>query len=399
MASHAKFSASSSERWLACSGSIQLIEKLPPSDNGSSSYAEEGTKAHECLEVLLKNKKNYEKAAKMLLKSHPADMVQYALDAFKEIMKRAEGCDLLLAETRVDLSFIEPNMFGTADAVIVNEFGRLQVIDFKYGAGIVVDPEENSQLIYYALGVAHKFHYNFSDVEIVIIQPRAEFLDDEGNPKTTRSWVTSIDNLKAWRNTFALGVAKCKSENPPLAAGSHCRFCPAAAICPEISDNALKQAQVDFAPQTGDTDVKSLPQMFELNLPAVLKAIPLIEGWIEEVKSYAFGKLQSGVEIEGYKLVEKRGTRKWANPDAAKAQAIEAFGAEALTEPELKSPAQLEKIKGAKAWVSERCTTVSSGLTMVPDSDARQAINPIAIDFAEPLVSEDEWKKPKKKNK
>jgi len=287
-------------------------------------------------------------------------------------------------------------MFGTADAVIVNEFGRLQVIDFKYGAGIVVDPEENSQLIYYALGVAHKFHYNFADVEIVIIQPRAEVLDENGEPQTTRSWVTTIDNLKEWRNKFSLGVALCKSENPPMSAGDHCRFCPAAAMCPEISDRALKQAQVDFAPQAGDVAVKSLPQMFELNLPAVLKAIPLIENWIKEVNEYAFGKLNSGTEIEGFKLVEKRGTRKWTNEAKVSGDAFAKFGKDAFTEPELKSPAQLEKIKGAKEFVASNCATVSSGLTMVPDSDARQAINPIAIDFAP--VSEQDWKS-KKKNK
>ena len=50
---HAKLSASSSERWLNCPGSIALIDKAPPPRE--SKYALEGTTAHECMEKMLLN--------------------------------------------------------------------------------------------------------------------------------------------------------------------------------------------------------------------------------------------------------------------------------------------------------------------------------------------------------
>ena len=52
MGDHARLSPSSAARWLACPGSVVANENLPDT---SSSYAEEGRRAHEIAESCLKN--------------------------------------------------------------------------------------------------------------------------------------------------------------------------------------------------------------------------------------------------------------------------------------------------------------------------------------------------------
>lgn len=371
---HAKFGASSSERWLACPGSISLSMKAPPGRD--SPYAIEGTRGHECLEIFLNNRKNFKSTRAMLIKKYGMEMTEHAADAALEIWKRAPSDATLLAETRADLSFVAPDMFGTADAVIVELFGRLTVIDYKYGAGIPVDPESNSQLIYYALGIAHQYDYNFSEVALVIIQPRAEH---PGGP--VREWVTTIEHLLEWRAKFELGVKLATATDAPTVTGDWCRFCPAAVICPELSRNALKSAKADFDDSTGTL---TLPDVIAPDqLGRTLQAMELLETWIEKTRALAFDVLNKGVNVPGYKLVEKRSIRRWIDAEKTTVEARQEFGPAAF-KVELLSPAQLEKIPNAKEWIAERVTAVSSGTTMVAESDKRPAINQITLDFGEP---------------
>jgi len=361
--------------------------KAPPPR--SSPYAEEGTRAHECLDKILKTGSPI-RTLKELEAKYGSEMLDHAATAADLILTAAIGADFMHCETKVDLSFVHPGAFGTVDAAVVREFDELTVIDFKYGAGHAVSPENNSQLIYYALGLAHLHHYNFAKVRLVIIQPRVE-----GGKWS--EWTMSISDLKTWAEKFKRGIRDCEAPDPYLLAGEHCKFCPAKVICPEISNKALAQAKLEFrAEPPGALEVK-VPDVGDLileSVPAILDAIPRVETWIEAVKEYAFNQLSAGKPIRGYKLVEKRGTRKWLKPgEVLNAEAIERFGPKCLTEPELKSPAQFEKLGEAAAeFVKENSTSVSSGLTMVKDTDKRPSTSQVQIDFAEPVQSESAWK-------
>lgn len=370
-AKHAKFSASGSHRWLHCPASIRLSENVPPQPE--SKYAKEGTDAHHCLEILLSDPKKFIQNQKKLKKEFGTEMVEYAADAAQEIWKRLTPGASLQAETEIDLGFVYPEMFGTCDALIVEEFGRLTVIDFKYGAGIPVDPENNSQLIYYALGAAHKFDFNFTEVCLVIIQPRA--IHDRG---TVREWVMGIDDLMAWEETFRLGVKGALDEKATANAGDWCRFCPASVNCPALSTQALEDARADFDPIRGTIN---LPIDLEPDqLARTLRAIDKIEVWIESVRKFAFASLEQGRKVPGFKLVEKRSIRKWTDLEKATQDAKKKFGDKAFSV-DLLSPAQLEKTCQAKEWVAQYSSSISSGLTMVPENDKRQAVNQLELDF------------------
>lgn len=219
---HAKYSASGSKRWLTCPASIYLSEGLV---SQSSAAAQHGTDAHTCLETFLKNPGKVAQTFSMLSKTFPDTMVMDAKNAAKEIWAIRDampGSDLLIEE-KVSLEFVGPDMFGTVDAAIVQPFGQLIVIDFKYGTS-PVSALENTQLIYYALGLAHKYGFSFESVRVRIIQPRS----------SAKSQVTECEvlDLESYIDVFKKGRAACEDFIAPVVPGDHCFFCPAKKSCP-----------------------------------------------------------------------------------------------------------------------------------------------------------------------
>jgi hypothetical protein len=377
---HAKFSASSSERWLNCAASIALSEQAPPSVE--SKYAVEGTDAHTVLEYTIKKK--------IADKKYPREMHTHAKDAIKEILKRKLPHAELFAEMKVTLDFIHPEFGGTFDAAIVEHFGRLHVFDYKYGAGVAVDALDNSQMVTYGLGLAHKYDYNFEDACLTIIQPRA--FHKKG---PVRDWVLSIKELLKWRDKFhrAIELAESPKGKTKFAVGDWCRWCPAKVICPEQTTKALKQAQADFEPAINALTLPDPTKIDLATLGETIQALERLEFWIAEIRAYAFQTLERGGRVDGYKLVPKRGTRKWMDYERARAQARLKFGYEAFSEPELLSPAQLDKLD--PEWVAARCTNVSSGMTMVADTDEREPVNQIDMDFKDDIGDKNKISNPK----
>jgi hypothetical protein len=377
---HATYSASGSKRWLNCPGSIALGSKAP--DQPDSPYAMEGTKAHECLEKILSSHPNNVLSAVNKLrkdKRYNEEMIDCAVDAYKWISDRAAfiGDNVVIqAERKVDASpFTTKDQFGTLDCAIFEDFGELNIIDYKYGKGIPVDPSDNPQLIYYALAVCHEYNFNFSKVNLVIIQPRAEH--DQG---PIREYNISIDKLFYWNDKFKRIVEKIENGEDRLESGEWCRFCKAATICPQISSKALTSAKIAFKP----TEINDLPKVNTLELSKIsliLKNVDKLKMWISEVEKYAFNVLSKGVKIDGFKLVERRGVRKWVEANKVKKLALKHFGEDCLTDPELLSPARFEtkfkklKSKKVKQFVEKFTASVSSGMTLVSDDDKRESKN------------------------
>jgi hypothetical protein len=279
-----------------------------------------------------------------------------------------------MAEQRVDASpFTCEGQFGTLDIAIVQEFGKLVIVDYKYGAGISVDPDCNSQLIYYALGISNQFNHNFQEVELVVIQPRAFHESGE----TIRTWTCSMNELISWEDKFRNGVKATEDPFARFESGKWCKFCPAATICPEIKDKAMKQAQIVFDDGAGVESVPAPHTIAIENLPTILEACDKLDSWITKVREHALHVLERGEPIAGFKLVEKRSIRKWIDPEQASKSAKRIFGDKAFSEPELLSPAQFEKActsELAIKFMKERVSAVSSGVTMVHESDKRPAV-------------------------
>lgn len=225
---HSKFSASGAERWFECSGSVALSEGLQSKDN---EWSLEGTKGHEVLEQTVKAA--LEMGANTICrprfdKSVPHEMVGHATHAANHILKvyRALPFSELMIETRVLLDFIHPEAFGSLDYAVVDVFGTLHIMDYKYGK-YLVSPEENLQFLFYALAVAYKYQWNFKRVRMWSLQPRAKNFD--GNYSF---WEITIEQLRKYVSEFRRAVDRVEKYPDRYKEGSYCFFCPAKGVCP-----------------------------------------------------------------------------------------------------------------------------------------------------------------------
>lgn len=221
---HSKFSASGAERWFNCPGSVQIQEGLP---DKNSVYSIDGTKAHEVLEKtfeVLLGELTPGAFGKYLngfnIKNEMKYYANRAANFILTLQKQLSGAELLV-ESRVYLDFIHPEMFGTLDSAIVEHFGTLHVLDYKYGQGKKVSPKENLQMIFYAIAVAAKYNWNFKNVRLWIIQPRVKGYDGP------LFWDLGILELKAYVRKFKEAVDRVEHQPNKLVEGDWCYFCKA----------------------------------------------------------------------------------------------------------------------------------------------------------------------------
>lgn len=224
---HSKFSASGAERWFNCSASVELSEGMPSRD---SVWSIEGTKAHEVLEEVLRALIEHRGREARVGKQDPtipAEMQRHAIDAANFIMRlhRLHSHSEIMVETRIYLDFIHPEMFGTFDGAVVDYFGTLHVFDYKYGKGYAVSPRKNLQMIFYGIGLAYRFHWNFKKVRLWIIQPRIKGYDGPV------FWDLSIEELREYAKLFRAAVKRVL-KSPELKEGPWCHWCNAKGKCP-----------------------------------------------------------------------------------------------------------------------------------------------------------------------
>lgn len=246
---HAKLGASTSDIWTNCPGAPNLWEKAPPKTD--SSYAAEGTAAHGYLEKILKTfiKTKSHESAKKILDSADVTMRHALKVAFLDFTNLWDGETEVVIEERVDLSdVVAPNMFGTVDYGIINHFGELIVNDYKHGQGVKVwafkettnGSMPNSQLMYYALGLAAKYDFNFKSAWLRIIQPRC----GQGGPiSATR---VTMKDLLYYAEFLKLAVYRTENPRAKRVAGPWCRFCAARSICKEGSRGYRNDVRADF---------------------------------------------------------------------------------------------------------------------------------------------------------
>lgn len=399
---HARLSASESFRWINCPGSVREIEALPEElRRKSSEAAEEGTAAHELGEkCLLDGTDAHDHLGEVVgkRKDHPgyevdedmADAVQVYLDVCRSIMDEFPDGDFTV-EKGFNLKWIHPDCFGTNDFCAVALFNTLVVVDYKHGKGVLVDVEENTQLMYYALGAAKELDFNFDEVRLVVVQPRCRA---GGDGDGVREWTMTASELEAWGEDV-LRPAAYATEDPdaPLNPGDWCKknFCPKQSTCPALIELNQELAFVDFnedpyeppgighngAPADGQT-----PEEYGELMANLLAWAPKMKAFWSKVEKDAYVAARSGLVIPGHKIVNKESDRSWVDDEKKLKVKLKKLGVAEEDmyapppPPKLKSPAQMEKIsnevkKAIKTMgLTER---LSSGMTLVPESDKRPA--------------------------
>lgn len=383
---HALLGPSSAHRWLACPPSARLEEGM---DDQGSEYAREGTLAHRLGELRLRER--WEPGPDRALdfeevRSDPmySGAMEEHIDAYVSFVEeRMAEAKTRCADPRI---FIEqvirfddyvPEGFGTADCIILAD-GTMDVVDFKYGKGVPVSAEGNPQMKLYALGcyIAMSWVYDIHTVRMNIFQPR---LDSVSTAEI------SSEKLVTWANEELKPTAALAWEGKgDYAPGSEtCRWCKAAPICRARADYQLELAKYDFAqPATLNPE----------EVAAILHRLPDFKVWAEQVEAFAQdAAVNKGITIPGFKVVEGRSNRKYADEEAiAKALRKAGYKVADIYKPEaLLGITAMEKLLGKhrmETLIAPYITKPPGAPTLVPDTDKRPAINPAdqaAVDFAD----------------
>lgn len=364
-AKHAVLSASSSHRWLSCTPSARLEQEF---EDHSSEAAEEGTAAHALAEHKLR------KALKMRSKKpisqydcdemdgYTDDYVAFVLEQFEQAKQFCHDPKILI-EQRLDFSCYVPDGLGTGDCLIVSD-KLLHIIDFKYGQGVLVEAEENPQMMLYALGALRLFDhlYDIEEVSMSIFQPRRE---------NVSTWTISVADLMNWVEATLKPKAELAYKGDgEYIPGAWCTFCKAAVKCRARAEAKLQLAKYEFAMP---------PLLTDGEIEDILSRLDDLTKWANEIMAYAQdAAINHGKQWHGFKLVESRTNRKYADEEAV----ITAAGAAGYTDIFKKCLipiTEMERLMGKKTFKE-----VLGGLvikpqgkpTLVPASDKRPAIIP-----------------------
>lgn len=387
---HALLGASSAHRWLHCPPSARLCEQFPDTQ---SEYAAAGTLAHSIAELKARNyfiehmpMRTFNARLKKLKESPHYDKgMDAATDMYLEHLKSLAlsftSPPFVTLENRVDYSHLVPVGFGTADCIMIGE-GRICIVDYKNGAGVPVEADNNPQMMLYGLGALHTYSTIYGDsirnVHLTIVQPNAGGI---------KEWETCAEDLKDWGEQYVAPIAKLAWEGKgDPASGDWCRFCRAKAQCATYAKRMLdleplKGAEPESAPKTAGARL-----LTDAEIGDILTRAQGIQDWVKSLQDYALSAALDGREIKGWKAVEGRGSRDWAGGTD---QAFKILTERGIDEALLwvRNPvtvAGLEKELGKKTFdeiAGDIICRTAGKPTLKPESDKRPPYNPATTAF------------------
>lgn len=424
---HARLAPSASERWLHCTASVQACGDTR--DEGSA-YANEGTEAHDWAEKVL--------SGKTIIDEVPENFrphVKFYTDHCQKLM--LPGFDVYI-ESKVPL-FYSPSDSGTMDFAVVSD-EVVRVRDLKYGAGVLVEAQDNPQLAIYALSLIRDLQesglYSFGPatlVDIGIVQPRHHA------DVPIRLWAISLADLEEFCRQIEHAaiqiqegtrrIAEWKAKNPDAEPDLNevapalkfspsteaCRWCPIKGRC-EARANWLTEP-LNTEDRSGLDLLASLPDLSKeekkaepavrINRAGILDDATLVAlyakakgivQWLGDVEEYLEEQALRGNPLPGTKLVQGReGNRAWADEDAADAWLKnQRLKEDQRYDFKLKSPTKIEELlsdklktvtKTANAF-AKLVTRSAAKPALALESDKRPAIT-AAIDSL-PCVGEDD---------
>ena len=376
---------SSSHRWLACPGSLKAEASY--SEEVSSEYALEGTLAHAVAEAALTGSvthtkslvgKTFDVEGEMM--AMPNDMAEH-IDSYVSFVHEVQGRNgELFIEKKFALDEWLPGCVGTSDAAIlggcpahnpkIQQSDLLTIIDLKYGKGVKVTANENSQLYLYALGAMRVLGHlaDIETVRIIIFQPRLDHISEV---------TVAASDLYSWgEGVIKPGVKKVLGKRPRRIAGDHCRFCKARFDCSARVALLQKKELEHFRNENEVPGIPSKQLLDEATLARILSIKPVLTQFLADMEESARKRIIEGKEVPGWKLVEGRSIRKWKNEDQAVKHLASLLKEHEMYTRKLISPAQAEKTLGKTGYNAPALVEKPPGKpTLVPEADRRSALS------------------------
>lgn len=380
---HAVLSASGSKRWLSCPPSARLERKFP---DRAGEAAQEGTLAHALAELRIRYWFGEISEDGLTLRidgirhdplysPEMGEYVQEYVDLCIEKINAAQG--VALVEERLDFSRWVKNGFGTGDMVIIGD-GVLEIVDLKYGKGVPVSAEGNTQMQLYALGAIEQYGYiyDFDHVRMSIFQPRNGGLSTQ---------LMSVEELLAWGESIKPIAELAYAGKGDFKAGDHCRFCRAAAQCKALADYNMEIAKLEFR----DADL-----LTDDEVSFVLERVDGLVRYAEKVKTRALEEALKGHRWPGFKVVEGRSNRKITD----EAKAIKLLRKAGYTDDVIYKPLAMQTITDLEKAITKKKFGELLGSvvekppgkpTLVPEDDKRPEYDPVHSEF-EVMEEEDQ---------
>lgn len=353
---------STAKRVINCPASVNLVNTVPP--KGSSGYADEGTMLHAAMAehwekghdpetflgfehsgVVMDDDLMHRKfmpAIKAVDELDPDGLMEYAVET------------LVSFEGEQELE----GVFGSTDFL-----GRIAdtayVIDWKFGDGVYVEAEDNQQLLFYAAAAMRtpKVSWVFkgaTKIVMAIVQPRFG----------VSTWETTPKRVKQFETELVTAVKKARRPDAEFKRGDWCKWCAAKPVCPLMTGAAERALK---------TQIDTLDKA---KIGKYLEDAAYLEEWVKSVQELAETIILSGGNVNGWKLVEKRATKKWVDETTADEFLSRHLAESEYTTRKIITPTQAEKLlKQQDIELPEfAIDKSSSGLTLAKDSDKRPAV-------------------------
>lgn len=419
---HSIYGASGAKCWRNCPGAPLAVKQAQEEGKirkgESTTYADEGTEAHNWAEMVLSGNVDMDDIPDEF-RIHLNGYIAFC----DELMEIASAGGETYVEHKVPL-FYRPQDRGTLDFATVTE-EQLDFVDLKYGAGVKVDAMDNDQLAIYLLSFVQELEvmegWDFTNETVCnlsIYQPRHFSFD--GEPET---WTISLGELKAMKPQIETDYNLARSgEGQLVPSDAACQFCDVKAICEARAATsfgglpAALNVMEDFDDETGEKEAPPTAKEFKKSHHGTLTKGQIawicehgstISKIINDVIKFETERLKEGGEIHGMKLVEgKQGNRAWVDERAAETflrgllgakdafhapKLISAPQALAKTKPMIKEMSTISKLKlglvdaetAAKSKTQSLIHRPEGKPLLVPVSDNREALdfNPVENDF------------------
>lgn len=399
---HSRLSPSGAERWWNCPYSL-VMDTLYPRETKRD--AAEGTVMHEIAAKILTKwwdaanttgmRVDIEDAGswvgevieadgfKIKVTEDMADAIMVYCRFITELTELDGRTGKLLIEYNAPLTLRGEECGGTVDALYVSDkLKKVFINDLKGGRGVPVSVERNRQMLQYACGVI-RTPVAYESWELTIIQPRYNHADGR-----IRRKVYSFSDILLYQKELSERIEYIRSHPDDIQPGKWCRWCAGHGRCADEAKQNIRSAEADFT----NIDTSPAHTLTPDQIAQYLNIEDSVKAFYEGLHNVAIKLQESGVDIPGYKAIQKYGHRKWIDED----KVVDDLGlvlGDKIYDRKLKSPSGIEKLLGSGKDGKEKFRTLCApnvetpiiGVDLVPLSDAREAIKGKAeLDFQEP---------------
>ncbi|MFQ6608939.1 MAG: DUF2800 domain-containing protein [Fidelibacterota bacterium] len=327
---HARCSPSAAKTWVNCPASIEMQKGK---ENKTSAAAEEGTLAHSIVEnMLIQDIRTHKKIEKFMGIKIDTEMFVHCLDYCKYV--ESQNILDLKVEHKSPL-FYSHKETGTVDALGVDKYGTLHIIDLKYGRGVFVEVKDNLQLQIYAISAIEEFQYSLDikNVKVHIFQPRM------GNVSSHEYDLSELfENREKIKRAEKMTWSTKAPINPSEEA---CKWCKAKYTCSARAKSSLQTIDDDFR-DLDKVDTVCLKNPAEMPMDTLVKIARRakeITSFVKDVQNIVIERIMAGESVRGTSIKPSNPIKKWVDEEKV-IKALTKAGFDGIIKPKVPTPLQ-----------------------------------------------------------